>query len=96
MKRWKEICAAAAALAVLSGTAAIAQQPQPPAASTDCKGPAPAKVDGQVTSVDQSSGKVTVKDKNGATREFQASQEMARTLKPGDKVEATLREAPKC
>jgi hypothetical protein len=94
MKRWKEICAAAAALAILTGTAAIAQQP--PAGSKDCKGPAPAKVDGQVTSVDQTSGKVTIKDKTGATREFQAPQEMARTMKPGDKVEATLREAPKC
>jgi hypothetical protein len=96
MTRWKDICAAAAALAVMTGTAAIAQQPQPPAGSKDCQGAAPAKVDGQVTSVDQSSGKVTVKDKTGATREFQTSQEMAKTMKPGDKVEATLREAPKC
>ena len=96
MKRWKEVCAAVAALALFTGAAAIAQQPQQPAASPDCKGKVPAKVDGQVTGVDQSSGKVTIKDKSGATHEFQATQEMAKTMKPGDKIEATLREAPKC
>ena len=53
-------------------------------------------MDGQVTSVDPTAGKVTIKDKKGATHEFQTSQDMARTMKAGDKIEATLREAPKC
>ena len=39
---------------------------------------------------------MTIKDKSGATHEFQASKEMAQTMKPGDKIEATLREAPNC
>jgi Cu/Ag efflux protein CusF len=95
MKRWKALCAGVATLAVFAGTAAIAQQP-PPAASTDCKTKSPAKVDGQVVSVDQNAGKVTIKDKSGTTHEFQTSRETAQTMKAGDKIEATLREAPKC
>ena len=38
----------------------------------------------------------TVKDRDGTTHEFQASKDMVQTMKPGDKIEATLREAPKC
>jgi hypothetical protein len=98
MKRCRELCAGVATFALLAGSPALAQPPaqQPPLRSTDCGAKAPAKVDGQVTSVDQNAGKVTIKDRNGTTHEFRASQEMARTMKPGDKIEATLREAPKC
>ena len=95
MRRWREICAGVAAVAVVAGTPAFAQQ-KPPAASTDCKTKTPAKVDGQVTSVDPNAGKVMIKDKDGTTHEFQTSPETARTMKTGDKIEATLREAPKC
>jgi hypothetical protein len=50
-----------------------------------------------VVSVDHASNKVTVKDsKSGQTHEFQTSKETAQTMKPGDKIEATLRQAPKC
>ena len=97
MKRWKDVCAGVAMLGILAGTPALAQQPQQaPPRSTDCAAKTPAKVDGQVTSVDQNAGKVTIKDKNGTTHEFQATPDMARTMKPGDRIEATLREAPRC
>jgi hypothetical protein len=98
MNRWTNaLCGAVAACALLAGTAA-AQQPQPQTGQAspkgDCK--APAKVDAQVESVDQSSGKVRVRDSSGQSHEFQASRETLQTMKPGDRIEATLRQAPKC
>ena len=92
MKRWTMLAAGVATVAVLGGTA-VAQQ-QPPKA--DCRANTPAKVDGQVMSVDRASRKITVRDKDGTVHEFQASANMVQTMKAGDKIEATLREAPKC
>ena len=65
---------------------------------TDCKSraSAPEKVEGQVTNVDQNTGKVTIREKNGTTHEFQANRETIQDMKPGDQIEAKLREAPKC
>ncbi len=97
MMKWIAYGAGLITAAMLAAMPAFGQQPQPSQAQrTDCKGHAPEKVDGQVTSVDQAANKITVKDKNGTTHEFQATAEMAKTMKPGDKIEATLREAPKC
>ena len=92
MKRWTMLAAGVAALAAL-GSPALAQQQQPRA---DCRASTPAKVDGQVVSVDRTSGKITVREKDGKTHQFQASQDTLQTMKPGDRIEATLREAPKC
>ena len=94
MKRWSTFTTAAVAIAVLATAPAFAQQPQPKA-TTDCKN-TPTKVEGQVVRVDTSSGKVTIRGNDGQTHEFQATKEMAQTMKPGDRLEATLREAPKC
>ncbi|MBM4439660.1 MAG: hypothetical protein FJ027_04505 [Candidatus Rokubacteria bacterium] len=94
---WKILTAAVAVAAFLAGPAA-AQQPTPQdqgqAAPKDCA--APQTIDGQVVSIDQTGGKVTVRDSGGQTHEFQASRDMLQTMKPGDKIEAQLREAPKC
>lgn len=90
--KWTTIAAAVATAALLSG-AALAQQPQPKA---DCQAKAPQKVDGQVVRVDPNTSKVTVKDKSGTTHEFQTTKETLQTMKPGDKIEATLRQAPQC
>jgi hypothetical protein len=46
--------------------------------------------------VDQNSGRVTIRDANGGTHKFQAKKETVKDMKPGDKIEAKLREAPKC
>ena len=66
--------------------------------AADCKGraQAPERVEGQVVSVDQNAGRVRIKEKNGSTHEFQANRETLQDMKPGDQVEAKLREAPKC
>ena len=54
------------------------------------------KVEGQVVKVDTAQGKVTVREADGTVHEFQASAETLKDLKVGDKLEAKLREAPKC
>ena len=67
--------------------------------AADCKAgraQAPERVEGQVVNVDQNSGKVTIREKNGSTHEFQANRETLQDMKPGDQIEARLREAPKC
>jgi hypothetical protein len=56
----------------------------------------PEKVEGQVVKVDTAQGKVTVREPGGTVHEFQASAETLKDLKVGDKLEAKLREAPKC
>jgi len=56
----------------------------------------PVKVEGQVVKVDLAQGRVTVRETDGTVHEFQASNETLQDLKPGDRIEAKLREAPKC
>jgi hypothetical protein len=41
-------------------------------------------------------GRVTVRESDGTLREFQASKETLQNVKGGDRLEAQLREAPKC
>ena len=95
MKRWTTRSTVAFTTALLAVSPAFAQQAQPKQAA-DCKASAPAKVEGQVVSVDPTAGKVTLRATDGQTHEFQATKDMLQTMKPGDRLEATLREAPKC
>ena len=95
MKRWIVLSTGAFTIGLLATMPALAQQ-TPPRPAADCKANAPAKVEGQVTNVDMNAGKVTVRANDGQTHEFQATKEMLQTMKPGDRLEATLREAPKC
>ncbi len=91
MRRWLSITAGLAMASLLMGGLAFGQ-PKP-----GCdKAKAPEKVEGQVLKVDAAAGKVTVRENNGSTHEFQASKETLQDLKPGDRIEAKLREAPKC
>jgi hypothetical protein len=100
MNRWTTFAGGLAALSVLSAGAAFAQQPtapQPAAAAKECD-PArvPQSVEGQVVTVDRNTNKVTIRDSRGTTHEFQANAETARDMKPGDRIEARLRQAPNC
>jgi hypothetical protein len=79
------------AIALLSAGLAFGQQPK-----ADCKAGAPEKVEGQVIRVDHKTNKVTIRDKGGVTHEFQANKDTTKDMKPGDQIEARLREAPKC
>ncbi len=57
---------------------------------------APEKVAGQVVKIDPAGGRVSVREADGKTHEFQASQETLQDLKVGDQIEAKLRPAQKC
>ena len=92
MKRWLMLSGVLTTTAVLATGLAFAQP------KADCKDRAqtPEKVEGQVMAVDPSAGRVTIREKNGQTHEFQANRETLQDMKPGDTIEAKLREAPKC
>jgi Cu/Ag efflux protein CusF len=90
MNRWLTISGAVVTIALSTGLA-FGQQPK-----ADCKTRAPQTVEGQVVRVDASTNKVTIRDQKGDTHEFQANRETTKDMKPGDHVEAKLREAPKC
>jgi hypothetical protein len=56
----------------------------------------PELVEGQVSKIDRSTGKVIVRDSAGKDYEFRASNETLQDIKVGDPIKAKLREAPKC
>jgi hypothetical protein len=45
----------------------------------------PEKVEGQVMAVDQNAGRITIREKNGTTHEFQANRETLQDMKPFEK-----------
>jgi Cu/Ag efflux protein CusF len=82
---WRQLALGLTAGVLLSAGTAAAQNPPPaPPAGT------PERVAGQVTKIDQASGKVTIQS-GGQTYEFQASPETLKGLKVGDRIEARLR-----
>jgi hypothetical protein len=92
MKRWLLTSSALATGALLTAGLAFGQSKE------DCmkRTQTPERVEGQVVAVDQTAGKVTIRDTKGTTHEFQADRETLQDMKPGDRIEAKLREAPKC
>ncbi|HSE86847.1 MAG TPA: hypothetical protein VLJ79_11535 [Candidatus Binatia bacterium] len=56
----------------------------------------PELVEGQVSKMDRSQGKLIVRDGDGKDYEFLASNETLQDIKVGDVIKAKLREAPKC
>jgi hypothetical protein len=56
----------------------------------------PQQVEGQVVRVDPAHSKVSVRAADGTVHEFQASKETLQDLKVGDRINANLRQAPKC
>ena len=91
MNRWLTLTAGVVTTALLSTGLAFGQQKP-----AECNPKAPEKVEGQIVSVDQNAGKMTIRDKTGATHEFQASKETLAEMKLGDTIEAKLRKAPNC
>ena len=77
-------------VSVLVGSAAVQAQTK-----TGCD-PAttPAKVEGQVVKVDKAQNKITVRASDGTAHEFQASKDVVKDLKAGDRIEANLRSLP--
>jgi hypothetical protein len=56
----------------------------------------PEIVEGQVFIVDQTQGKLTIRDGRGKDYYFHASSETLQDIKIGATIKAKLREAPKC
>jgi hypothetical protein len=92
MNRWMMLASGIVAVGLLSSSLAFAQQKP---ANCD-RSRVPDKVEGQVVRVDHSNNKVTIRDSKGMTHEFQSNAETAKDLKAGDRIEATLRQAPNC
>jgi hypothetical protein len=85
----------AVGLALLISAGTVLAQGKP-ACTPQGKMSTPQKVTGEVLKVDAGLDKITVRAADGTVHEFQASKETLRDLKPGDHIEANLREAPKC
>jgi hypothetical protein len=95
MKTWVSVSAVVIAGAVLWAGPVLGQS-TPKSGCEAMKGGAPQKVDGQVVNVDANQHKISVKTGDGKTHDFQASPEMIRDFKVGDRIEANLRNATNC
>jgi hypothetical protein len=56
----------------------------------------PEKVEGEVVKIDAARNRLSVREADGKVHEFEASKETLQDFKVGDRIEANLREAPKC
>ena len=94
MRMWPRLVAGLAVALMLWTGPALGQSK--PVCDPQGKVRTPENVGGEVVKVDQAQGKVTVRGSDGTVHEFQASKETLQDLKVGDRIEAKLREAPKC
>jgi hypothetical protein len=94
MHRWAAM-AAGVSVTIMAWSGPALGQPKPPC---DPQGRVmtPQKVEGQVVKIDAAQNRLTVREANGTVHEFQASRETIQDLKVGDRIDANLREAPKC
>ncbi len=92
MARKHRIVAVTAVLLLCAGTAFGQTKP----GCEQGKVKTPTKIEGQVVKVDPQRGLITVRENDGTVHEFQAGKETLQQFKPGDRIEANLREAPKC
>jgi hypothetical protein len=93
MRKTQRIAAVVTAGVLLWAGSALGQSKP---TCTQGKVPTAQKVVGQVVKVDAGLDKLTVREDNGTVHEFQASKDALREFKAGDRIEAMLREAPKC
>ena len=67
-----------------------------PACDSQGKVKSPEMVEGRISKVDKSNGRLSVRTSGGEEYEFLASAETLQDYKIGDPIKAKLREAPKC
>jgi hypothetical protein len=94
MYKWPAVAAGLAVTLMLWSGSALGQAK--PACDQQGRVMTPQKVEGQVVKVDAAQNKLTVRQTDGTVHEFQASPETIQNFKVGDRIEANLREAPKC
>jgi len=88
MKLLRSMSVGIAAGALLWSGTVFAQSKSPGCPST------PVKLEGRVVKVDVGQGKLSVRETDGTTHEFQADKETLEKYKVGDPITAQLREAP--
>jgi len=86
----------AAGLAVMLMLTGMAWGQDKPACDSKGNIKTPELVEGQVSKMDRSQGKLTVRDGGGKEYEFRASNQTLQDVNIGDLIKAKLREAPKC
>jgi hypothetical protein len=87
---------AAGLVVILMLTAGTGWAQVKPACDSKGKVKSPEMVEGRVTRVDPSYGRLSVRTSSGEEYEFLASAETLQDYKVGDPIKAKLREAPKC
>jgi hypothetical protein len=87
---------AAGLVVILLLTAGTGWSQLKPACDSKGKVKSPELVEGQVSKVDRSQGRLTVRSSGGEEYEFLALDETLQNYKVGDPIKAKLREAPKC
>jgi hypothetical protein len=95
MRLWSRLAAGLAVALIMLWTGTAAGQSKP-ACDPQGKVKTPETVGGHVVKVDRAQSKVTLRESDGTVHELQASTETLQDLKVGDRIEAKLREAPKC
>ena len=88
MRTAKTFTAGVLAIALLASVPAFAQTGTKPKCDPS---KAPQMIQGQVTRIDQSQSRITIRGNDGTTHEFEASKETLQDYKVGDKIEAKLR-----
>ena len=86
----------AALVIVLAMSVGTAWAQDKPACDSNGNIKTPEMVEGRVSNINRSQGKLTVQDSHGKDYDFHASNETLQDLKVGDQIKAKLREAPKC
>ena len=79
---------------VVASSAAFAQAK--PACDAKGRVVTPEKVEGVVVYIDHAQNRLSVREADNKVHDFQASKETLADLKVGDRIEANLKEAPKC
>src|SRR5262249_1568845 len=93
---WRWIAVPGAVFVVVIACSAVAYAQAKPACDAEGRGVTPEKVEGMGVHIDHDQNKVSVREADNKVHDFQASKETLADLKVGDRIEANLKEAPKC
>jgi hypothetical protein len=94
MKIWRNLLVVTAAGLMLWSASASGQTKSVPCDQARAR--TPEKVEGQIVKIDSAQGRVSVRESNGTTHEFEASKETLQDFKVGDRIDAKLRSLPNC
>jgi anti-sigma-K factor RskA len=93
---WRWIAVPGAVFVVIVACSAAAYAQAKPACDAKGRVMTPEKVEGVVVYIDHAQNRLSVREADNKVHDFQASKETLEDLKVGDRIEANLKEAPKC